>query len=192
MKVVIYPEDILCKACRELTQDEVGSGQVDGTRIDELSERMAFTMASKGGVGLAAPQVGLPIRLFVCQTSSAGKLLCLVNPVIRERDGKVQDFEGCLSLPGLSASVERSKTIVVEGISPRGEFQRHAFSDFEARVVQHEVDHLDGVVFIQHLSDGDYAKLMRNVRNISSPPKPAMPSPRGTIRNIWSSPKKKR
>jgi peptide deformylase len=194
LKIVLYPDDILCKPCRELTQDELGSGQVNGRRIDELVDHMAMTMVAKGGVGLAAPQVGIPLRMFVCHTStSPGKPFAIVNPVIKEVSGNVVDFEGCLSLPGISAKIERGELVVVSGNSPKGEYQVHTFQKFDARVVQHEMDHLDGVVFLQRMAEDEYLKLMRNVRAISSPPKIDPPSPKGTTRNLWSSgPRKKR
>lgn len=166
MKVLLYPDEVLRSPCRELTKDELGLGQLDGTRLDDLADRMVQTMLSNGGVGLAAPQVGLPVRMFVAKVEFQNKPLALLNPVIKEREGKEAGFEGCLSLPGLSASVERSAKVVVMGTSPKGEFQAHEFNGFEARVVEHEMDHLDGVVFIQRLSEEDYSRLMRNVRTI--------------------------
>ena len=111
------------------------------------------TMRAAEGVGLAAPQVGVGVRAFVMDVGdeSLGPR-AFVNPVIVERSGRVHGEEGCLSLPGLSAEVERDARIVVEGWDERGETVRLEASDLTSRCIQHEIDHLDGLLFLDRVS----------------------------------------
>ncbi len=121
--------------------------------IRALAEEMLETMYSEEGVGLAAPQVGVAKRLFVMDVREDGaEPQAVVNPVIMERSGSERGDEGCLSLPGLVGAVERSAQIVMEGLDLDGKPLRIEASELLARCIQHEIDHLDGVLFIDHLS----------------------------------------
>lgn len=126
--------------------------QVDDT-VRTLIADLFETMRAAEGIGLAAPQVGVGVRVFVMDVGDevVGPR-ALVNPVIAERSGRVQGEEGCLSLPGLSAEVERDARIVVEALDERGEAVRLAVSDLTSRCIQHEVDHLDGLLFVDRVS----------------------------------------
>jgi peptide deformylase len=108
------------------------------------------TMHHEIGVGLAAPQVGVPLRLCVMDDGS-GHVRALINPTIIERGGSMTGEEGCLSLPGIFSDVERSAWVRVEAIDEEGRPVSLEYRGFSARVVQHEVDHLNGVLFIDHL-----------------------------------------
>lgn len=128
------------------------AGEVE--RLEELHERLAAdmleTMRVAPGVGLAGPQVGVLERLFVWEVD--GENGVLVNPVITKRSRKMDtDEEGCLSLPGLIYPVERHQAVRVEGLDGEGEVVTLEAEDFRARVFQHEIDHLDGVLFIDRL-----------------------------------------
>jgi peptide deformylase len=114
---------------------------------------MFETMYAAEGIGIAAPQVGVSKRLFVMDVgdSEAGPT-AVVNPVIMERSGSERVDEGCLSLPGLFGGVDRSVHIVVEGKDLDGEPIRIEASDLLARCIQHEIDHVDGILFIDRLS----------------------------------------
>ena len=130
--------------------DEIGSIDDD---LRDLAERMFETMYDADGVGLAAPQVGISKRLFVVDTQEPDQEpRVVVNPVIVKRTGSDRDEEGCLSLPGLSGDVERSAVIVVEAQNLDGERVLIEADGLLARVIQHEIDHLDGILFIDHLS----------------------------------------
>jgi peptide deformylase len=111
------------------------------------------TMRASEGVGLAANQVGVAQRVAVVDTNEGGPIV-LIDPVIVEREGRVRGDEACLSIPGpdLFGEVERSASIVVETTGLDGERQRVEATDFRARAVQHEIDHLDGILYIDHLS----------------------------------------
>jgi peptide deformylase len=114
---------------------------------------MFETMYSAEGIGLAAPQVGISIRLFVMDVGDdVVKARAVVNPRIVEREGSEREEEGCLSLPGMFGPVDRAKRIVLEGEGLDGQPIRVEAEDLVARCIQHEVDHVDGVLFIDHLS----------------------------------------
>ena len=119
--------------------------------LRRLIADMVETMFHQVGIGLAAPQVGIPYRLLVMDDGNGGAR-ALVNPVITQRSGSVVDEEGCLSLPGIYADVERSKSITVDATDEDGKPINFEATGMPARVIQHEMDHLDGILFIDHLS----------------------------------------
>ena len=114
---------------------------------------MFETMYAAEGVGLAAPQVGISKRLFVMDIgNSETEPRAVVNPVIVEREGSEREDEGCLSLPGLFGAVDRAQSIVMDGLDLDGQPIRIEANDLLARCIQHEIDHVDGILFIDHLS----------------------------------------
>ncbi|KPK83238.1 MAG: hypothetical protein AMS25_00435 [Gemmatimonas sp. SM23_52] len=126
--------------------------QVDGD-IRRLVEDMFETMYAAEGIGLAAPQVGVSKRLFVMDIRDPeAEPQAVVNPVIVEHSGSERGEEGCLSLPGLYGVVERSAQIVMEGLDPDGKPIRIDASGLLARCIQHEIDHVDGILYIDRLS----------------------------------------
>jgi peptide deformylase len=119
------------------------------TSIRDLVTEMADIMYSAHGVGLAAPQVARSIRLLVYDAGDGLKVL--INPEILKMKGEqYEPEEGCLSIPGLRGVVKRAKEISVKALDGDGRPVRFRAIDFEARVIQHEVDHLNGVLFIDH------------------------------------------
>ena len=117
-----------------------------------LVEDMLETMREAPGVGLAGPQVGVMERVFVWEVDDEHG--AVFNPVIvSTSDEEIESEEGCLSLPGLYYPVTRAERVVVEGIDENGDPVRIEDGELLARVCQHEIDHLDGVLFIDHLSD---------------------------------------
>ncbi|TSC58195.1 MAG: peptide deformylase [Candidatus Peregrinibacteria bacterium Greene0416_19] len=118
-------------------------------KIVALAEDMLETMAAASGVGLAAPQVGQSIRL--CLVPLEGKLKALVNPQITWRGPETRiDEEGCLSLPDVWLPVERAVEVALAYTDLKGKPQERHLRDFEARVVQHEIDHLDGILIVDY------------------------------------------
>ncbi len=114
---------------------------------------MFETMYAADGIGLAAPQVGIAKRVFVIDIREPGvEPLAVVNPVILESEGTERGEEGCLSLPGLIGVVERAARVTLEGVDVTGKPIRVDASELLARVIQHEIDHIDGVLFIDRLS----------------------------------------
>ena len=121
--------------------------------LRRLAERMTALMHDAQGVGLAATQVGVVRRLFVFEPDEDGPRT-VVNPVIVERaDESATDEEGCLSLQGVRVPVERAVSLVLEGKNENGEDVRYDLDGYGARVAQHEVDHLDGVLIIDRTDD---------------------------------------
>jgi peptide deformylase len=130
----------------------------DGIR--KLIRDMRDTMRDAPGVGLAANQIGVLRRVVVW--SYEGDDGALVNPRIVLREGKVEGEEACLSLPGLYYPVLRAERIRVEGLDRKGRFTELEAEDMTARILQHEIDHIDGVLFIDHLP----AELQREARRL--------------------------
>jgi peptide deformylase len=147
LDIRIYPDPILIQKAVpvEDTNDS----------IRKLLDDMATTMYAGSGIGLAAPQVGRSVRAIVVDASprvEGEKLIKLANPVITFAEGSSVEEEGCLSLPGFSEHVTRAAKIVVEAYNEHGKPVKIETDTFLATVLQHEIDHLDGILFIDHLS----------------------------------------
>ncbi|MFA5103693.1 MAG: peptide deformylase [Candidatus Margulisiibacteriota bacterium] len=117
----------------------------------KLMENMFETMIAAPGIGLAAPQVGVSERLIVVKVEDA--VYCLANPKIVKRTGKAVCYEGCLSVPGLEAPVERYREVRVQAIDKSGKPVTINADGILAVVFQHEIDHLDGILFIERVKD---------------------------------------
>ncbi|WP_346354549.1 peptide deformylase [Azotosporobacter soli] len=116
-------------------------------RIKKLLDDMAETMYEADGVGLAAPQVGMSLQIIVVDAGDG--LLEVINPSILKSEGSETGLEGCLSVPGVFGDVERCTKVVVEGLNRSGRKVRINAEGFLARVLQHEIDHLQGILFIE-------------------------------------------
>ncbi len=125
-------------------------GPVDD-EVRRLVEDLRETMHAYKGVGLAANQVGLARRVAVVETDDEG-LLPLIDPVIVEQEGEVEDEEGCLSIPDIYGDVRRAARIVVETTALDGRRVRVGATELKSRAIQHEIDHLDGILFLDRLS----------------------------------------
>ena len=121
--------------------------------VRRLVDDLVTTMHAADGIGLAAPQIGVPLRVFVYDVRDPDiEPGALINPRIVEAGGTVRDTEGCLSIPGFNETVERYARVVVEGLDRDGREIRIEATDLLSRCLQHECDHLDGVLFIDRLS----------------------------------------
>ena len=121
--------------------------------IRQLVDDLTQTMYAADGIGLAAPQVGIPLRVFVYDVREPDiEPGVVINPRIVEAGGTIRDTEGCLSIPGLNETVERYAEVVVEGLDREGREIRIEARDLLSRCLQHENDHLDGILFIDRLS----------------------------------------
>lgn len=139
--------------------------QDDQDIVAELVDGMYNLMIDKDGIGLAATQVGVPLAVCITLTTN-GKLLAFLNPVIiSSSKGRHHDVEGCLSLPGVRAIVSRAFTIRVSYMDAHWKQHTSNFSGRLARILQHEIEHLDGKLFIDHLDAGQVARLPERVRN---------------------------
>jgi peptide deformylase len=153
LRIVKYPHPSLRASNDEITAEELKDGS-----IAQLAKEMFKMMYAAQGVGLAAPQVGVNKRLMVYNEQGDPKKwldeVIMVNPKIVEfSDSKEIDMEGCLSFPDMSGEVERSKWIKVEALNLKGKKMKKKYTGWEARIFQHEYDHLDGVVYIDRLSE---------------------------------------
>jgi peptide deformylase len=120
--------------------------------LRELSGRMAELMREEKGVGLAATQIGWPFRFMLINTTGEpGKVEAFINPVILSRRGKLFEEEGCLSVPGVFAKVRRAEIVTVRATRPDGETVEMEAQGLIARAWQHELDHLDGTLFVDRL-----------------------------------------
>lgn len=133
--------------------------------VRNLVRDLFDTMHADSGIGLAANQVGVAQRVAVVQTDEDDPVV-LIDPVIVEREGKVRGEEGCLSIPDIFADVDRSGRIVVETTTVDGERTQVEATDLLARVIQHEIDHLDGILFLDHLSPLKRRMLMQKWRRL--------------------------
>ncbi len=152
LQVVHYPEPVLRKRAKELPE-------VDDA-VRETVKSMFVTMYEDKGVGLAAPQVGLRQRILVINPTGdpdqAEEELALINPTLIDRAGETTSMEeGCLSFPGIYAAVDRPDRCTVRAQLPDGsEFERE-FEGFISRVIQHEYDHLEGVLLVDRMSPAE-------------------------------------
>eukprot|EP00980_Cylindrotheca_fusiformis_P010845 scaffold2462_cov127-Cylindrotheca_fusiformis.AAC.2 len=154
LRIVKYPHPALRAENAEITQDELKKS----TEIKDLARGMLKVMYAAEGVGLAAPQVGVNKRLMVYNPSGdSTKWLeetIMINPKIVEySDASDTEIEGCLSFPDMSGEVTRSKWIKVQAMNLKGKPIRKKFNGWEARIFQHEYDHLDGTVYIDRLTE---------------------------------------
>ncbi|MDH5661934.1 MAG: peptide deformylase [Elusimicrobiota bacterium] len=137
----LYGDPILRRKSREVKE-------IDGN-IRKLIDNMAKLMYQNKGLGLAAPQVGILKRVIVADVGDG--LVSLVNPRILWRQGKDTMSEGCLSIPVINLEIKRSKEVIVEGLTKEGEKVQLGAVGLLARVLQHEIDHLDGILIIDYV-----------------------------------------
>lgn len=144
--IVKEGDSILRKKCREVTEIS--------DRIKVTLEDMVETMRAEPGVGLAAPQVGVMRRFFVAEPDpESGQVYYMINPEIYESEGSQVGEEGCLSVPGLVGTVERPQKIKMKAQDIDGKWWDYEFEGFAARVMCHEYDHLEGVLYTDKATD---------------------------------------
>jgi len=139
---------------------------IDG-EIVSLVDDMVATMYAAPGIGLAAPQVGVPLRVIVIDLSVGehqGQLIKLVNPEFLEKEGEQRHDEGCLSVPGYYGSPARPARVAIKGLDLDGKERVYAATDLLARAFCHEMDHIDGLVFVDRLSPLKRDLLKRKLR----------------------------
>ncbi len=150
-------DPVLREQCHDVTQ-------FDG-RLRRLAEAMLDVMDEAEGIGLAASQVGVLKRLFVWRHPDTGEPLAFVNPLIIERSNEVQTgSEGCLSVPGFSVEVPRSERVVVEARDLHGNPLEYEATALLARIMQHEIDHLDGVLILDRTSAEERRRVLKERR----------------------------
>ena len=145
--IVLYPDPILKRVCREVDWRS--------EEVQNVAQDLVDTLRQGPGVGVAAPQIGFDLRMFVVDVTPKHPghgLLVLLNPQLLGNEGQVTGREGCLSIPDYTANVTRHSKIVISGTTPEGQFRTLECEGFEAICMQHELDHLDGVLFLDRVS----------------------------------------
>lgn len=161
MELVTYPHRALLAKTRPIDtfDDELGE------RIDE----MIRIMHESEGVGLAAPQVGWSVKLLVLNPSDdPAQDEVLINPTIEKRRGRVMGEEGCLSFPGIYVAVERAKEIEIRYRTRTGDEKVEARTDFVARIIQHEIDHLENILLVHRMSPADRVRVKRDLEALTT------------------------
>lgn len=148
-EILKFGEDILRKKCREVTAFD--------DKLRQLLDDMKETLQAADGVGLAAPQVGILRRAVIIDVRDGKGVIELINPVIIEKNGTQTGNEGCLSAPGEWCEVERPQSVTVKAFDRNGNEFELKGTDLLARAICHEVDHLDGILFIDRVKQ-DIAK----------------------------------
>lgn len=177
LPIIAYGDPLLKKESEEITKEYAD--------LDKLIEDMYETMYEASGVGLAAPQVGRSIRLFVVDGSSFADdedeeepdpraknmehfKKVFINPVIEDETGEEWGFaEGCLSIPTIREEVFRKERVVISYYDQNWELKEETYEGYAARIIQHEYDHLEGVLFTDHLSPLKRRLLTKKLQNIS-------------------------
>ena len=142
MKLKIYPDSALRQTSTAVS--EINS------EINNLIENMIEFMVLHKGIGLAAPQVGAGLRIIIIQNDK--DIISLINPRIVETNGELFDEEGCLSLPGIWLEIGRCQSTLVQYINQEGNEIQQEFDGLTARIIRHEIDHLDGVLIMDYAS----------------------------------------
>jgi len=166
--IVVYGDPVLKKQGKNIKE-----GEID---VKKLAEDMFETMENANGVGLAAPQIGKSIRMFVIDASAMGEdeeelvgfKKVFINPEILEEVGDEWDFEeGCLSIPDIREVIYRQEELTIRYFDENWEEHEETFDDMKARIIQHEYDHIEGVLFTDHISPIRKRLLKGKLKNIS-------------------------
>ncbi len=178
LPIVAYGDPVLKKEAEEIDKDYPD--------LNDLISNMFETMYNAKGVGLAAPQIGKSIRLFVVDGSPFAELeegeeydpraegienfkKVFINPIIEEESGEKWAFEeGCLSIPKIRENVYRKENLVITYFDENWNFHEENYSGYAARIIQHEYDHIEGVLFTDHLSSLKRKLLSKRLNNITS------------------------
>lgn len=166
--IVVYGDPVLKKMAEEIEE-----GELD---VKQLSQDMFDTMHQASGIGLAAPQIGKSIRMFVVdgtplddeEEDMSGFKKVFINPEIVEESGEPWKFEeGCLSIPGIREEVSRPPKVIINYLDENWKEHEETFDGMKARIIQHEYDHIEGVLFTDYLSPFKKRLLKGKLQNIS-------------------------
>lgn len=156
LTILEFPDDRL-RVCAQTVE-------FPNTMVEKLVEQMALAMYAAPGIGLAATQVNKPLRLFIMDLSEdQSQLQVFINPEILESDGSTTSEEGCLSVPGVYETVERGEQILVRWQNQQGQQQNQQFDGLPAICIQHEIDHLDGKLFVDRISRLKKARITKKL-----------------------------
>jgi len=146
LPIVIHPDPVLRRKAKRVSH-------VDES-LNRLIDNMIETMYQASGAGLAAPQVGVSLKIAVIGMPEE-EVIVLVNPEVIKKSGKRMDIEGCLSIPGYRGEIKRAEQVTVKAFDRNGKAFRIKADDLLAEVLEHEIDHLNGILYIDHLESPD-------------------------------------
>ncbi|MGA2367451.1 MAG: peptide deformylase [Dehalococcoidia bacterium] len=146
LRIRTNPDPVLRKKAKRVT---------DIDSVQRLIDDMVETLTAAPGVGLAANQVGIPLRIIVIRIPEEEDVITLINPEIVEKTGERCVMEGCLSIPGYHAEITRSESVKVRARDRRGKLVRKKATELLAQALEHEIDHLNGILYIDYLQDKD-------------------------------------
>ncbi|MBI5902932.1 MAG: peptide deformylase [Deltaproteobacteria bacterium] len=161
LNILKYPNPLLKEVCEDVTE-------IDG-RITAFIRDLVDTMRASPGVGLAAPQIGALLRIIAVDVTPRHPgmgLAVLINPCILAYGGSRTVREGCLSVPDYTANITRAATVTVKGVDPEGTEVELCSTGFEAVVFQHEIDHLDGVLFLDRIANVKRDLFRRKIKEL--------------------------
>jgi peptide deformylase len=161
LKIRTYPDPVLKKKATPVTDF--------GPAMQKLFDDMIATMHVSDGVGLAAPQIGISQQIFIaCPTMRRGEEYIMVNTVIEKKSGTATAAEGCLSLPGISGEIVRATKLRITFQDHLGRKRTAEVEDFFARVIQHEMDHLNGKLIIDHFTGAKREALLKQYETLKN------------------------
>lgn len=161
LKIRTYPDPVLSKKAAPVADF--------GSVMQKLFDDMIETMHVSDGVGLAAPQIGISQQIFiVCPTTRRGEAHVMVNAVIEKKSGRQVAAEGCLSLPGISAEISRATKLRLTFQDRHGKKYTAELEDFFARIIQHEMDHLNGILLIDHFKGAARESLIKKYNDLKN------------------------
>lgn len=159
LKIVTYPDSKLRRKCAPVRPE------VNLEEVQQLIEVMFKTMYFYQGIGLAAPQVGIGLRVLVIDIQEPGaKPISMINPVIISKAGSQESYEGCLSFPFANGHVQRSDFVKVEYLDKDAQPQKIEATGLLAACIQHEIDHLSGILYIDHLSRLKQGMIIKKIK----------------------------
>lgn len=160
-EIIKYPDPLLKQVSREVAG-------IDG-EVTAFIDGLVATLRFLPGVGLAAPQVGVPVRIIAIDVTPRNPghgLIVLLNPVITASKGCKTAREGCLSIPDYTANIQRAAEVTVKGIDLEGQEAEYSTIGLEAVAVQHEIDHLDGILFLDRIANMKRDLFRRKIKGI--------------------------
>jgi peptide deformylase len=161
----------ICKYGETVLKQKAREVQNINEKVAELVEQMRRTMYEANGIGLAAPQVGQSIQLAlvdITQGEEKDEFMVLINPEIIESEGSETADEGCLSIPGITTQVSRSTHIKIKAFDLSGKEIQREFEGYKARVIQHEIDHLEGILIVDRVSSLKRQILKKEIKKLKS------------------------
>lgn len=161
-KILIYPDQVLKEVSKEVTD-------FSSSELFSLVADLVDTMRASNGAGLAAPQIGVLLRAIAVDVTPKhpGRgLTVLINPVITSSRGRKRGREGCLSVPEYTANIERAEEVTVQGLTAEGGSTVITAAGFEAVAFQHEIDHLDGILFLDRITNMKKDIFKRKIKDI--------------------------